>query len=49
MKLHPSKCFIGMESRILLGHVVSRKDLEVDTDKVRAILALLAPTYVQEV
>ena len=38
-----------MESRILLGHVVSRKDLEVDTDKVRAILALLAPTYVQEV
>ena len=38
-----------MESGILLGHVVSRKGLEVDTDKVRAILALLASTCVQEV
>ena len=49
MKLHSGKCFMGMESRILLGHVVSRKGLEVDTNKVRAILALLAPTYVKEV
>ena len=40
LKLHPGKCFMGMESGILLGHVVSRKGLEVDTDKVRAILAL---------
>ena len=38
-----------MESGILLGHVVSRKDLKVDIDKVRAILALLAPTCVTEV
>ena len=40
---------MGMESGILLGHVVSQKGLEVDTDKVRAILALLAPTSVREV
>ena len=40
---------MGMESGILLGHVVSRKGLEVDTDKVRTILALLAPTCVKEV
>ena len=40
---------MGMESRILLRHVVNRKGLEVDTDKVRAILALLAPTCVREV
>ena len=38
-----------MESGTLLGHVVSEKGLEVDTDKVRAILALLAPTCVREV
>ena len=49
MKLHPSKCFIRIESGILLKHVVSRKGLEVDTDEVRAILALLTPTCVREV
>ena len=37
---------MGMESGILLGHVVNQKGLEVDTDKVRA---LLAPACVQEV
>ena len=40
---------MGIESGILLGHVVSRKGLEVDSDNVRAILALLAPTCVKEV
>ena len=49
LKLHPGKCFMGMESRTLLEHVVSKKGLEVDTNKVRAILALLAPTCVREV
>ena len=49
LKLHVGKCFMGMESGILLGHVVSRKGLDIDTDKVRAILALLAPTCVREV
>jgi len=49
LKLHPGKCFLGMESGILLGHVVSRQGLEVDSDKVRAILALVAPKTVREV
>ena len=49
MKLHPDKCFMGMKSRILLKPVVSRKGLEVDTNKVKAILALLATTCVKEV
>jgi len=47
--MHPGKCFLGMESGVLLGHVVSRKGLEVDSDKIKAILALLAPTTVREV
>jgi hypothetical protein len=38
-----------MESGVLLGHVVSRQGLEVDSDKVRAILALVAPKTVREV
>lgn len=29
-----------MESGVLLGHVVNRNGLEVDSDKMRAILAL---------
>ena len=49
LKLHPGKCFFGMESGILLGHVVSRKGLEVDLDKVKAILTLSAPTCVREI
>ena len=49
MKLHPGKCFLGMKFEILLGHVVSRKGLEVDIDKVRAILALSTPTCIREV
>ena len=48
LKPHPGKYFMGMESRTLLGHI-SRKGLEMDIDKVRAILALLAPTCVREV
>ena len=43
LKLHPGKCFLGMESGLLLGHVVSKNRLEVDLDKVKAILALTAP------
>ena len=49
MKVHLGKCFMGMEYGILLGHVISRKGLEVDTNKIRAILALLAPTCIREV
>ena len=49
LKLHPGKCFLGMESGLLLGHVVSKSGLEVDLDKVKAILALTALTNVREI
>ena len=49
LKLHPGKCFLGMESGVLLGHVVSKNGLEVDLDKVKVILALTAPTNVREI
>ena len=49
LKLHPGKCFLGMESSLLLGHVVSKNRLKVDLDKVKAILALTAPTNVREI
>ena len=49
LKLHPGKCFLGMESGVLLGHVVSRSGLQVDSDKVQVILTLVAPKTVREV
>lgn len=38
-----------MESGILLGHGVIQNGLQVDSNKVQAILALLAPVNVTEV
>ena len=49
LKLHPSKCFLGMTSGVLLEHIVSKKGLEVDMEKVRAILTLAPPTCVREI
>ena len=49
LKLHPGKCFLGMESGVLLGHVVSKTRLEVDLDKVKVILTLTAPRNVREI
>ena len=49
LKLHPGKYFLGMESGVLFGHVVSKTRLEVDLDKVKVILTLTAPTNVREI
>ena len=46
LKLHLCKCFLEMTFGILLGHIVSKKGLGVDMDKVRAIFALIAPMCV---
>ena len=43
LKLHPSKCFFGMFSRLLLGHIVSRDKISVDLGKIMVMLALLPP------
>ena len=49
LKLHPGKCFPGMTSGVLLGHIVSKKGLEVDMEKVQAILTLAPPSCIREV
>ena len=49
LKLHPGKCFLGMTSGVLLGHIKSRKGLEVDMEKVWSILTLAPPTCVREI
>jgi hypothetical protein len=49
LKLHPDKCFMGVTRGVFLGHIVSDKGLEVDIDKVKAILTLTPPKTVKEV
>jgi hypothetical protein len=49
LKLHPGKCFFRMSSGILLEHIVGPHGLQVDMDKVKTMLALLAPSNVKEI
>jgi len=40
LRLNPAKCTFGVRSRKLLGVIVSQRGIEVDPDKVRAILEM---------
>ena len=48
LKLHPGKCYFGMVSGLLLGHIVSRHGIAVDLAKVIVIMALVAPKNLRE-
>ncbi|XP_028184579.1 uncharacterized protein LOC114371308 [Glycine soja] len=43
LRLNPTKCTFGVKSRKLLGFIVSQKGIEVDPDKVKAILEMPEP------
>jgi len=47
--LNPSKCTFGVKSENLLGFIVSGKGIEVDPDKVQAIMEMSAPNTKKEV
>ncbi|PKI45450.1 hypothetical protein CRG98_034157 [Punica granatum] len=49
LRLNPAKCTFGVKSGKLLGFVVSEKGIEVDPDKVKAIMELPPPSTVREV
>ena len=49
LRLNPAKCTFGVKSGKLLGFMVSQKGIEVDPDKVRAILEMLVPRIEKEV
>jgi len=49
LKLNPAKCTFGVRSRKLLGFIVSQKVIEVDPDKVCAILEMPHPCTEKEV
>jgi len=49
LRLNPSKYTFGVRSRKLLGFIVSQRGIEVDPDKVRAILEMPHPCMEKEV
>ena len=42
LRLNPKKCTFGVTSRKLLGHIVSKCGIDVDPEKIRAILDMPA-------
>ena len=49
MKLNPSKCIFGVTARKFLGFMVSQRGIEVNPEKVQAILELEPPRTVKAV
>ena len=48
LKLNPAKCAFAVKSGILLGHIVSKKGLSIDPDKVKAIQEMKPPSNSKE-
>ena len=49
MKLNPSKCAFAVSSGKFLGFIVSRRGIEANPEKVRAILEMSSPMTIKEV
>ena len=49
MKLNPSKCVFWVTAGKFLGFMVSQRGIEVNPEKVRAIMELKPPRTVKEV
>ena len=49
MKLNPNKCVFGVMARKFLGFMVSQRGIEVNPEKVQAIMELESPRTVKKV
>ena len=49
MKLNPSKCVFGVSSGKFLGFIVSQRGIEVNPDKIKAVLEMTPPRTIKEV
>ena len=49
LRLNPKKCTFGVTSGKLLGHIVSERGIEVDPEKIKAILDMPAPRNEKEI
>ncbi len=48
-RLNPNKCVFGVQSKKLLGFIVSGRGIEIDPTKVQAIRNMLAPKTAKEI
>jgi len=48
-KLNPTKCIFGVPSGILLGNIVSRRDIEANPEKIATVNNMNPPTCVKDV
>ena len=49
MKLNPNKCVFGVTVGKFLGFMVSQRGIEVNPEKIRAIMELAPPKTIKEV
>ncbi len=49
LRLNSSKCVFGVTSGKLLGHMISKKGIEIDPDKVKEIQEMPTPRTGKEV
>ena len=49
MKLNPTKCAFGVSSGKFLGHLVSRRGIEANPEKIRAVINMRSPGITKEV
>lgn len=48
MRLNPSKCALGVQTRKSLGYMVTERAIEVNPTKVKAIIELAPPKNLKE-
>ena len=48
LQLNPKKYTFGVTSRKLLGHIISERGIEVDSEKIKAILDMPGPRTERE-
>ena len=49
MNLNPGKCVFGVTARKLLGFMMSQRGIEVNPNKIRAIIEMAPPRNVKKV
>lgn len=49
MRLNPTKCTFGVSSGKFLGYVVSKRGIEANPEKVKAVQDMNPPTSVKDV
>ena len=49
MKLNPAKCAFGVSSEKFLGFIVNNRGIEVNLDKIKAMLDMPSPSSIKEV